>query len=120
MPNSTKDGVTREAYYKWYGLMFDYSTLRIFGSRAYAFNHIRIEDCGSRSVPGIYVGYKQSNQVTYEYEIYIPSKNVFITSGDVIFSEHVGRSEPERFLPPIMEITDTKAYYVEKYQYLGK
>ena len=118
MPNSTKDGVTREAYFKWYGLIFDYSTLRVFGSRAYALNHIRLKDYGSRSVPGIFVGYKQSNQITYEYEIYIPSKNVFVTSGDVIFCEHVGRSEPERLLPPIMEITDTKDFDVDQYQYL--
>ena len=118
MPNSTKDGVTREAYFKWYGLMFDYSTLRVFGSRAYALNHIRLKDYGSRSVPGIYVGYKQSNPITYEYELYLPSKNVFITSGDVIFCEHVGRSEPERLLPPIMEITNTESHDVEQYQYL--
>jgi hypothetical protein len=118
MPNSTKDGVTREAYFKWYGLMFDYSTLRVFGSRAYALNHIRLKDYGSRSVPGIYVGYKQSNPITYEYELYLPSKNVFITSGDVIFCEHVGRSEPERLLPPIMEITNTETHDVEQYQYL--
>ena len=28
IPNVTSNGYTREAYYKWYGLVFDYSRLR--------------------------------------------------------------------------------------------
>jgi len=33
--------------------------------------------------------------ITIEYEIFVPHKNTFINTGDVIFCEHVGRYEPE-------------------------
>ena len=102
MPNKSCTGFVREAYFLWYGLTFDYSLLRTWGSRAYALNHVRAKDYGERSVPGIFVGFKQDTPITYEYEIYIPTKHVFVTSGDVIFSEHIDRSEPERLLPPTL------------------
>jgi hypothetical protein len=88
MPNQTHDGFVREAYYFWYGLTYDYSRLRTWGSRAYALNHIKGKDYGDRSVPGIFVGMKQQNPISYDYEIYLPAKDVFVTSGDVIFCEY--------------------------------
>jgi len=45
---------------------------------------------------------KPQNPITLTYELYLPSKNVFITSGDVVFCEHVDRSKPERLLPPVL------------------
>ena len=39
--------------------------------------------------------------------MYIPAKNVFITSGDVIFCEHVGRTEPERLLAPKVTLRES-------------
>ena len=116
LPNSVDGGYVREAYFKWYGLTFDYSLLRVFGARAYALNHIRLKDYGSRSVPGIFVGFKQTNPITTDYCIYLPSKNVFITSGDVMFNEHVGRAQPERLLPPLIDLPDLDAIDVSKYQ----
>jgi len=104
MPNQTIDGYVREAYFKWYGLTYDYSRLRTWGCRAYVMNHVRDSDYGARSVEGIFVGMNPRNPVTYEYDIYIPAKNLFVTSGDVIFCEHVGRKEPERLLPPILSL----------------
>ena len=104
MPNQSKEGYVREAYYLWYGLTYDYSRLRVWGSRAYALNHIRGKDFGERSVPGIFVGMKPDNPITYDYEIYLPTKDKFITSGDVMFCEHVDRSEPERLLPPLLTL----------------
>jgi hypothetical protein len=50
---------------------------------------------------------KPGVDITIEYEIFLPHKNKFITTGDAIFCEHVGRSEPERLLPPITEVTKT-------------
>ena len=47
---------------------------------------------------------KPQNPITLTYELYLPSKNVFITSGDVVFCEHVDRSKPERLLPPVLTL----------------
>ena len=92
LPNKVNGGYVREAYFKWYGLTFDYSLLRTFGSRAYALNHIRLKDFGARSVPGIFVGFKQQNPISIDYLIYLPAKNVFITTSDIMCCEHVGRA----------------------------
>jgi len=107
MPNYSADGLTREAYFMWYGLTYDYSRLRTWGSRAYVLNHIRGKDYGPRSVEGIFVGMKPDNPVTRDYEVYLPAKDKFVTSGDVIFCEHVGRREPERLLPPILSLPES-------------
>jgi len=119
MPNATINGFVREAYNLWYGgAVYNYSRLRTWGSRAYALNHIKYKDFKAKSVPGIFVGMIQ-NDLQYQYEIYLPSKNEFITSGDVIFCEHVGRAEPERLLPPISLIPDNfESLDVNDYQYL--
>ena len=62
---------------------------------------------------------KPQNPLTYDYEIYLPAKNLFVTSGDVIFCEHVGRQEPERLLPPILTLNETRAQLrVEDFQNL--
>ena len=116
LPNRVGNGYVREAYFKWYGITFDYSLLRVFGSRAYALNHVRLKDYGNRSVPGIFVGFKQQNPITTDYCIYLPSKNVFITSADVMFCEHVGRAQPERLLPPLMDLPTSAAHDVSNYQ----
>jgi hypothetical protein len=119
MPNQSIDGYVREAYFLWYGLTFNYSRLRTWGCRAYAMNHITKKDYGNRSVAGIFVGMKPENPLTYDYEIYLPAKDVFVTSGDVIFCEHVGRSEPERLLPPLTMLSDIgRPLEVADYQYL--
>ena len=47
---------------------------------------------------------KPGADLTIRYEIFLPHKNKFITTGDAIFCEHVGRNEPERLLPPILEV----------------
>ena len=106
LPNRSATGMVREAYFLWYGVMFDYSRLRTFGSRAYAINHIGLKDYGARSVAGIFVGFKETAPYSSQYEIYLPKKNVFVTSGDVVFCEHTGRSEPERLLPPHLMLPD--------------
>jgi hypothetical protein len=118
MPNQGPNGWAREAYFLWYGLTFDYSRLRTWGSRTYAINHITAKDYGPRSETGIFVGLKPGVQVTIDYEIYLPHKNTFVTTGDAIFCEHVGRSEPERLLPPIMEADLGKPLNPENYQQL--
>ena len=119
MPNQSIDGYVREAYFLWYGLTYNYSRLRTWGCRAYAMNHITKKDYGNRSVAGIFVGMKPQNPLTYDYEIYLPAKDVFVTSGDVIFCEHVGRSEPERLLPPLSTLSDISVpLEVNDYQYL--
>ena len=62
---------------------------------------------------------KPYTPISIEYEIYLPSKDVFITSGDVVFSEHVGRKEPERLLPPLMTLPHgVKSFLPQDYQYL--
>jgi hypothetical protein len=43
-----------------------------------------------------------ANPITVEYELYLLHENKLVTSGDVVFNEHVTRDEPERLLPPIM------------------
>jgi hypothetical protein len=85
MPNQTATGFVREAYYLWYGLTYDYSRLRTWGCRAYALNHQREKDYGHRSIAGIFVGMKPENPVTCDYEIYLPAKDIFVTTGDVVF-----------------------------------
>ena len=86
MPNATMNGYTREAYYKWYGLMFDYSRLRTWGSRAYALHHTTYKDFRTKSTPGIFVGMIQSD-IQYQYELFLPNAGAgtFITYNDVIF-----------------------------------
>ena len=117
-PNRTKTGWAREAYFLWTGLMFDYNMLRVFGSRCYALNHVGVKDFGDKSVEGISVGLKAS-LVTRDHSIFLPAKNKFITTGDAIFCEHVGRAEPERLLPPIMRIPDVDTPLASSdYQYL--
>ena len=48
----------------WHGLIYDYSRPRVWGSRAYALNHVRGKDFGERSAPGIFVGMKPDNPIT--------------------------------------------------------
>ena len=77
------------------------------------------KDFGARSVAGIYVGMKSYTPISIKYEIYLPRKDVFITSGDAVFSEHVGTTEPERLLPPLMTLpSGAKSFRSEVYQYL--
>ena len=48
-----------------------------------------------------------------------PHKNVRVCSGNVNVREHVGRTEPERLLTPIIELQrEGETLDVEKYQYL--
>ena len=119
LPNQSATGHVRESYFLWYGLTFDYARLRTWGSRSYAINHTGLKDYGARSVVGIFVGFDSTNPITITYELYLPSKNVFITSGDVVFCEHVDRSEPERLLPPRMLLPPGQALLDPKdYQHL--
>ena len=67
-PNQTPDGYAREAYYKWYGRVFDYSKLRTFGSRAYVMSH-HVIDMGSRAEEGILVGFESNFRPTYTYKV---------------------------------------------------
>ena len=60
-----------------------------------------------RSIAGIFASMKPENPVTCDYEIYLPAKNIFVTTWDVIFCEHVGRNEPERLLPPSMSLPES-------------
>ena len=117
-PNRTPDGYAREAYYKWYDSMFDYSKLRTFGSRAYVILH-QVTDMGSKAEEGILVGFESNFRPTYTYKIYLPHKNVRVCSGNVNVCEHVGRTEPERLLTPIIELQrEGETLDVEKYQHL--
>jgi hypothetical protein len=82
-------------------------------------NHITKKDYGKQSATVIFVGMKPQNPLTYDYEIYLPATDVFVTSGDVIFCEHVSRSEPERLLPPFTSLSDiSRPLEVADYQYL--
>ena len=64
MPNQSPNGWARESYFLWYGLTFDYSRLRTWGSRAYALNHITAKDLGPRAESGIFVDTKPETGVT--------------------------------------------------------
>ena len=115
-PNQTPDGFAREAYYKWYDKVFDYSKLRAFGSRTYVMSH-HVVDMGNRAEEGILVGFESNFRPTYTYKIHLPHKNAKVCSGDVNICEHVGRAEPERLLPPIIELQHKgETLDVEKYQ----
>ena len=62
---------------------------------------------------------KSYTPIFIEYKIYLPTKDVIITSGDVVFSEHVGRTEPERLLAPLMTLPHgVKSFLPQDYQYL--
>jgi hypothetical protein len=50
--------------------------------------------------------------------MYSPYQNTFITIGDAIFCEHVGRPEPEMLLPPITEVDLSKPLNPVDYQQL--
>jgi len=100
--------------------VFDYSRLRTWGSRAYALHHTTYKDFRTKSTPGIFVGMIQSD-IQYQYELFLPNAGAgtFITSGDVIFCEHVTRGEPKRLLPPISMVPkDLAPTKIEDYQYL--
>ena len=98
-------------------MTYDYSRLKVWGSRAYAINHLNAQDYGTRSEPGIYVGMDPSDPITVQYEIYLPHKDIMTSTGDAIFCEHTTRTEPERLLPPSMEIMGN-VHDASKFQYL--
>ena len=61
------------------------------------------------------------NDAQYQYELFIPNAGAgtFITSGDIIFCEHVTRGEPGRLLPPISMVPkDLVPTSIEDYKYL--
>ena len=65
------------------------------------------------------VGFESNFRPTYTYKIYLPHKNVRVCSGNVNVCEHVGRTEPERLLTPIIELQrEGETLDVEKYQHL--
>ena len=88
------------------------------GKVAYALNHIKAKVYGTRAEPGIFDGMKPGAHVTIDYEVHLPHKNTFITTGGATFCEHVGRSEPERLLPPITEVKAGKPLSPANYQRL--
>ena len=77
------------------------------------------KDFGARSIAGIYVGMKSYTPIFIEYKIYLPTKDVIITSGDVVFSEHTGRTEPEKTPSSADDAsTRSKSFLPQDYKYL--
>ena len=115
-PNQTLDGMAREAYFKWLGQVFDYSKLRTFGSRSYVHSQ-RVSDMLNKSEKGIFVGFESNERPKYTYRIFLTHKNSVVYSGDVTF--YVGRAEPEKLLPPIIELQQKGTVLdIDKYQNL--
>ena len=76
-------------------------------------------DMGNRAEEGILVGLESDFRPTYTYKMNLPHKNAKACSGDVSICEHVGRAEPERLLPPIIELQRKgETLDVEKFQRL--
>ena len=79
----------------------------------------RVSDMLNKSEEGIFVGFESNVRPTYTYRIFLPHKNSVVYSGDVTFCEHVGRAEPERLLPPIIELQQKGTVLdIDKYQNL--
>ena len=72
-----------DPYQLWTGRIFDYSKIRIFGSRCYTYK-MQNKDDTVRALPGIYVGHVEDSNA---YIVYLPQKNEFTASENVRFYE---------------------------------
>ena len=84
VPCSKRGEFQKDPYQLWTGKIFDYSKLRIFGSRCYVLEPGLPKNMQPRSERGIYVGHADNSNA---YLIYLPHKNDFTTSEDVRFFE---------------------------------
>ena len=73
-----------DPYQMWTGKVFDYSKIRIFGSRCYILNSKGKKDFAPRSMMGVYVGHSENSNA---YEVYIPELNQFVSTEDIRFQE---------------------------------
>jgi hypothetical protein len=73
-----------DPYQIWTGKVFDYSKIRIFGSRCYVWDWKGKKDFADRSFIGIYVGHSPNSNA---YEVYIPEINEFVSTEDIRFQE---------------------------------
>ena len=73
-----------DPYQIWTGKVFDYSKIRIFGSRCYVWDWKGKKDFADRSFMGIYVGHSPNSNA---YEVYIPEINEFVSTEDIRFQE---------------------------------
>ena len=115
LPNRTPNGIVLEAYYHWYGLTFNDSLLRTFGTRSYTMNQIVANVLGPRSEEGIFVDFDKG-QVSILRMVYLPIKNTFVAARDGQMSPHVSRPQPERLLPLISE--SDREYTLADFDYL--
>jgi hypothetical protein len=73
-----------DPYQQWTGRVFDYSKIRIFGSRCYVLKAKTAKDLSINAEMGIYVGHAVDSNA---YKCYIPSINDFVSTEDIRFQE---------------------------------
>lgn len=78
----TRANMHETPYEKWHSKKPTLKFLKIFGSTAFVHNKLMSGKLDSKSIKGIFVGYDTSG-----YRVYIPSKDKYVTSKDVIFDE---------------------------------
>ena len=73
-----------DPYQLWTGQVFDYSKIRIFGSRCYILKRELRKDLSQRANMAIYVGHAEDSNA---YICYVPENNDFRTTADIRFQE---------------------------------
>ena len=72
LPFDRKGIFQPDPYSIWTGRTFDYSRIRIFGSKCYVMHTDNKKDFRSKAQTGIYVGHAENSN---SYLVYIPTKN---------------------------------------------
>ena len=88
----------RDPYQAYFGQVFDYSKLRIFGSACWVREPIIRKSESARGYRGIFIGFNPNSNA---WRVYVPTRNKVVASQDVQFDET--REDGLALQPIIME-----------------
>jgi hypothetical protein len=86
----------RDPYNIWTERTFDYSRMRIFGSKCYALRTDMGKDFSRRADMGIFVGHADNSNA---YLVYVPSSNKIISTENIRFYERATDVFAEQITP---------------------
>ena len=86
LPFDYRGSFQPDPFSAWTGHTFDYSKIRIFGSKCYVLRTDNKKDFSSKAKIGIYVGHAENSN---SFLVYIPSENRVQSSENVRFQERV-------------------------------
>ena len=94
-----------DPYQAYFGHVFDYSKLRIFGSACWIREPIIRKSESARGYRGIFIGFNSNSNA---WLVYVPSRNKTMSSQDVKFDE---TREDDLALEPIAMENDSQPSY---------